>query len=225
MSYRALVTLDFPPIKDSPAEKRMNLLTHAAGAVMSIAALIMLLVFAAATGDPWRIVTVAIFGTSLVMLYSASTCYHACSDESRRRRFKSIDHAAIYLLIAGTYTPFLLVLVRGAWGWSISGVLWALALAGVIFKVHFAGRFRIASTLVYIAMGWIGLIAIRPIIATVPLGAIHLLIAGGVVYTSGVVFYLWDGLRFNHAIWHLFVIAGSTLHFFAVLKYVVPEMP
>ena len=202
----------------------MNVLTHAAGAVMSVAALVMLLILAGATGDVWRIVTVAIFGTSLVLLYSASACYHACRDQTRRRLCKSIDHAAIYLLIAGTYTPVMLVLVRGAWGWGISAVLWALALCGVIFKFRFAGRFKIASTLVYVAMGWIGMIAIRPILATVPPGAIHLLIAGGVAYTFGVVFYLWGRLRFHHAIWHLFVIAGSTFHFFAVLKYVVPEM-
>ncbi len=219
-----VVTLELPASEYSPAEERMNVLTHAAGAVISVAASLMLLILAGATGDPRRIVTVAIFGASLVLLYSASACYHACRDETRRRRCKSIDHAAIYVLIAGTYTPFLLVLVRGGWGWSLFVALWGLALCGVIFKFRFAGRFKIASTLVYIAMGWIGMIAIRPISAAVPASAIHLLIAGGVAYTSGVVFYLWDRLRFHHAIWHLFVIAGSTLHFVAVLKYVVPEM-
>ena len=200
----------------------MNVLTHAAGAVMSLAALIGLLILAAATGDPRRIVTVAIFGSSLVILYSASACYHMCRDETRRRRAKSIDHAAIYLLIAGTYTPFLLVLIRGGWGWSLFAVVWALAIAGVIFKIRFAGRFKLASTLVYIAMGWMGLIAVQPILTRIPASALHLLIAGGVVYTLGTVFYLWTRLRFHHAIWHLFVLAGSTLHFVAVLKYVVP---
>lgn len=219
-----LASLDLPPGEDSPAEQRMNVLTHAAGAVMSIAALIGLLILAGATGDPRRIITVAIFGLSLVILYSASACYHMCRDETRRRRAKSIDHAAIYLLIAGTYTPFLLVLVRGRWGWGIFAVVWALAIAGVIFKVRFAGRFKLASTLVYLAMGWLGLIAIQPIIEKVPTSALHLLIAGGAVYTVGTVFYLWTRLRFHHAIWHLFVLAGSTLHFLAVLKYVVPRV-
>jgi hemolysin III len=203
----------------------MNLLTHAAAAVMSVAALFILVALASMSGDPTRIITVAVFGTSLVFLYSASACYHACRDANRRRRFKSIDHAAIYVLIAGTYTPFLLVLLRGHWGWSLFVALWSLAAAGVVFKIFFAGRFKVVSTLVYIAMGWIGLLAVRPILAAVPQGAVLLLIAGGVAYTSGVVFYLWDRLPFNHAVWHLFVIAGSTLHFFAVLYYVIPAPP
>ncbi|MCC6239582.1 MAG: hemolysin III family protein [Phycisphaerales bacterium] len=203
------------------SEQRLNCLTHALGALLSLAGLIVMVCLSAINGSVRQIVTVSLFGAALLLVYVASTIYHACPVGPIKQRLQILDHCAIYFLIAGTYTPFLLVSVGGGWGWSLSGALWGLALIGVAFKLLYTGRFDLISSLIYIAMGWSGLIAIQPLLQNLPGGAVSWIFAGGIAYTAGVIFYLWDRLPFNHAIWHLFVLAGSVCHFLAVLFYVV----
>lgn len=205
-----------------PAEEMANRLTHGVGALLGVAGLVLLVVASSLHGDAWHIVSTAIFGTTLVLLYTASTLYHSATGDRARVLLRKFDHAAIFLLIAGTYTPFVLVTLRGAWGWSLFGVVWGLAVAGVALKFWFAGRFRVVSTLIYLAMGWLVMIAIKPLMAALPAGGLGLLVAGGVCYTGGAVFYLWKRLPYHHAIWHVFVLAGSACHWTAVFCYVVP---
>lgn len=203
------------------AEELANSLTHGAGLALSIAGFIVLVVLAAMRGSAWRIVSCAVYGSTLICLYAASTLYHAI----RSRRLKGIlrvcDHSAIYLLIAGTYTPFLLVNLRGSWGWSLLAAIWGLAMTGILFKVWFVEHFPILSTAAYLLMGWLALVAVKPMLLRVPLSGLLWLLAGGVLYTVGVVFYAWKKVPYNHAIWHGFVLAGSTCHYFAVLCSVV----
>lgn len=206
----------------SPGEERANRLTHGLGVVCSVAGLAVMVYYSARHGDAWQIVSTAIFGVTLVLLYTASTLYHSFQGERRKALLQKFDHAAIFLLIAGTYTPFVLVTLRGPWGWSLFGVVWALAVAGVTLKFWFAGRFRLVSTLLYLGMGWLVLIALKPLMAALPAGGLHLLVAGGLCYTGGAIIYLWRRLPYNHAIWHLFVLGGSACHWAAVFRYVVP---
>jgi len=203
------------------AEEVANAITHGVGVIFGIIALVLMVVFASYGGDAWRIVSVSIFGSALILLYLASILYHALPESSIKRMMRIFDHCAIYVLIAGTYTPFLLGDMRGPWGWVLFGILWGSAVAGIIFKFFFIGRFDLITTLLYVAMGWTALIAIKPALAMLPPGALLLLLIGGILYTSGVVFYLWDRLPFNHAIWHLFVLGGSALHFAAVMAFAV----
>lgn len=203
------------------AEERAHVLTHGLGLVLSVAGLAVLIALASARSDVWSTTGTAIFGATLVLLYLSSTLYHSARAEMTKRLLRKFDHAAIFLLIAGTYTPFLLVNLRGPWGWSLFGVIWALAVAGITLKFWFAGRFRLASTLLYIGMGWLVLVALRPMLQLVPASALWLLLAGGLSYTLGTVFYLWKNLPYHHAIWHLFVLGGSVCHFFAVLMGVI----
>nr|WP_231962300.1 hemolysin III family protein [Opitutus sp. GAS368] len=203
-------------------EEFANSLTHALGAVLSVAGLVLLLVFAGRNGDAWHVVSTAIFGTTLVLLYTASTLYHSLRGERLKQRLQKFDHAAIFLLIAGTYTPFVLVTLRGPWGWSLFGVVWGLAVAGVTIKFWLAGRFRLVSTLIYLAMGWLVLVALKPLLAALPAGGMRLLLAGGLCYTGGAAFYLWKRLPYHHAIWHLCVLGGSACHWAAVFCYVIP---
>jgi hemolysin III len=211
------------PHLETPREETLSSLTHGIGAVASLAAISILIVLAALHGGPRHIVTICIYGASLMLVYFASTCYHACRRERLKHWLRVIDHVGIYCLIAGTYTPFLLVSIRGGWGWSLFAILWSLALIGTVFKLFFVNRFDLVSTLVYIAMGWIGVVAAQPFFARLPGGALAWIFAGGIVYTLGVIFYFWDRLPFNHAIWHLFVLGGSACHFFAIAFYVVPR--
>ncbi len=204
-------------------EELANTITHGLGAALSVAGLCVLVSLAAIKGDVWRVVSFSIYGSSLVLLYSASTFYHASRSERARRLLRIFDHVSIYLLIAGTYTPFTLVSMRGGWGWSIFGIMWGMAAVGIVLKVYFTGRFRVVSTIVYVAMGWFVLVALKPTIESVPAHGIAWLAAGGCAYTFGVVFYLWKKLPYSHSVWHMFVLAGSVLHFFAVLFYVLPE--
>jgi len=206
----------------SPHEELANSLTHGLGAILSAAGLVLLVTFSALRGDAWLVTSSAIFGASLVLLYTASTLYHSLRDLELKRLLQKFDHAGIFLLIAGTYTPFLLVSLRGPWGWSLFGVIWGLAAAGVAIKFWFAGRFRVVSTLIYIGMGWLVLMAVKPLVLAVPRGGIVLLVAGGLCYTGGTVFYLWKRLPYHHAIWHVFVLAGSGCHWAAVFAYLVP---
>lgn len=203
-------------------EERANSLTAGVGAVLSVAGLVLLVVFAGLHGDAWHVVSSAIFGTTLVMLHSTSTIYHSLRGEQRKLLLRKFDHAAIFLLIAGTYTPFVLVTLRGPWGWSLFGVVWGLAVAGVTIKFWLAGRFRLLSTLIYVAMGWLVMVAIKPLVAALPAGGLTLLVAGGICYTGGAGFYLWKRLPYHHAIWHLFVLGGSACHWAAVFMYVIP---
>ncbi|HXV74968.1 MAG TPA: hemolysin III family protein [Candidatus Polarisedimenticolaceae bacterium] len=200
--------------------ERLNSISHLCGAGLALVALIVLVVIAARQGDPWKIVSFAVYGASLVSLYLFSTLYHGVRGRAKRL-FRRLDHNAIYLLIAGTYTPFVLVTLRGGWGWSLFGVIWGLALVGIAGETLSRGAGKGLRVAVYLAMGWLIVIALRPLLERLPDGAIALLAAGGVLYSVGVVFYALDKrIAHGHAIWHLFVIAGSAAHFFAVLLYV-----
>jgi hemolysin III len=202
------------------AEELANTVTHGVGLVASIAGTALLVTFAALNGDVWRIVSSAIFGTTLILLYTASTLYHAVQKERAKARLRVFDHCSIYLLIAGSYTPFALVGLRGGWGWSLFGVAWGLAAAGVVFKLFSTGKFVRISTAVYLAMGWMALVAIVPMVQRLSPLTLALLVAGGLAYTLGTVFYLSRRLPFAHAVWHLFVIAGSVCHAIAVATQV-----
>ncbi|EIW19185.1 MULTISPECIES: PAQR family membrane homeostasis protein TrhA [Pelosinus] len=203
-------------------EEVMNAVTHGIGTLLSVAGLVLLTVLAYLHGDIWHIVSFSIYGTTLVLLYLASTLYHSFTNERIKRIFKILDHSAIYLLIAGTYTPFTLVPLHGVLGWTVFGVVWGLAMIGIVLKIFFAGRFNIVSTLCYLGMGWFIVFAIKPLIATVPALGMTWLLVGGLFYTLGSIFYLWKKIPYNHAIWHLFVLAGSISHFIAVFFYILP---
>jgi hemolysin III len=212
------------PHLETAAEEAASTITHAIGGLLAIVALSVLVLYAAHANDARRVVSVSVYGGSLVLLYFASACYHHVKTPRIKRRLKILDHASIYLLIAGTYTPILLISIRGYWGWSMFGVIWGLAVAGVILKLFFVDRYESISTGLYVAMGWMVLVGAKPLFASIPGAGIGWLFAGGIAYTGGVIFYLWDRLPFNHAIWHLFVIAGSVCHFFAVMFYVLPVL-
>lgn len=202
-------------------EEIMNAVTHGIGAGLSIAGLVVLVVFASMQSDAWKIVASAIYGASMIVLYTASTLYHSFSKTKVASKLNMFDHISIYYLIAGSYTPFMLVNLRGGWGWSIFGVVWACAIAGTVLKIIYGNKLRKVSTIIYLAMGWMIIIAIYPFVKNVETGGIILVVLGGLSYTVGVIFYKWKSLPFNHAIWHLFVLAGTVLQFFAVLFYVV----
>ncbi len=199
-----------------------NSLTHGFGLVLALVGAPVLILTAVASRDVWRIVAVSIYAATLVMLYGASTLYHSTRSAEWKEICQRIDHAAIYLLIAGTYTPFTLISLRGAWGWSLFSVVWALAIFGVILKSAFGARLPSLSTWVYLLMGWMIVIALRPLSQHVAPAGMRWLALGGLLYTGGVVFYVWERIRFSHAVWHLFVLGGSMAHFAAVLWYALP---
>ena len=201
-------------------EEIANSVTHGIGLVLSIAGFVVLLVLAILRGTAWHIVACSVYGASLICLYAASTLYHMAISPRLKRGLKVLDHSAIYLLIAGTYTPFLLLNLRGPWGWSLFGVIWGLAFAGVVFKLWFVNHFERVSTGVYVAMGWLVAIAAKPVLAHVPSLTLIWLVAGGLLYSLGVVFYAWKRLPYGHAVWHVFVLGGSICHYFAVLRSV-----
>ncbi len=207
----------------SPGEELANSLTHGAGIVFSVIGLAVLIVAASLVGGTREIASCAVYGASLILLYTTSTLYHSVSLPAPKRILRTLDHVAIFLLIAGTYTPFVLIALRGAWGWTLFGVTWGLAGLGVIFELTALHRFRGAMVALYIGMGWVGVIALKPMVAALPAAGLWLLFGGGVSYTAGVLFYVWRSLRFHHAIWHLFVLGGSVLQYFAVLWYVLPR--
>jgi hemolysin III len=204
-------------------EELANSLIHGLGIVLAIAGLVVLLSAAAITGGVREIASCAIYGATLVMLYTTSTLYHSVRRVEAKRVLRTLDHLAIFLLIAGTYTPFVLIALRGAWSWSLCAIVWSLAALGTIFELTPLRRFRRAMVALYIAMGWVGLIAIKPLLAALPAAGLWLLFGGGVSYTFGVLFYRWHSLRYHHAVWHLFVLGGSVLQYFAVLWYVLPQ--
>lgn len=203
-------------------EEFVNVLSHGIGFLLSVAALSLMVVFASLDGNAWHIVGVSVFGASLVVLYLASTLFHWSVRPKIRKYLNVFDHSAIYVLIAGTYTPFLLVTLNGPWGWSLFGVIWGLAIAGVVFKMFFTGRFDKLSLLIYVLMGWLILIAIVPLIQNLSTMGLIWLLIGGISYSIGAVFYLLNRFPFNHAIFHFWVLGGSISHFFAVFWYVIP---
>lgn len=199
-------------------EEIVNCVTHAAGAVLAVAGLAVLLLFATETHDMWRIVSCSIYGTTLVLVFLASALYHGIQKPHFKRPLRILDHSSIYLVIAGTYTPFTLVTLRGPWGWALFGIVWSLALFGLVYKFFFIDRFPVFSVLLYLVMGWLAVVAIKPMLAALSLSSFAWLAAGGLLYTGGVVFYLFDGkLRYAHAIWHVFVVAASVCHYIAIL--------
>ena len=206
----------------SLGEEIAHSITHGLGVLLSIAGLAVLVGFASSNGDAWHIVSCSIYGATMIILYSSSTLYHAITQPRAKAIFRHLDHAAIYLLIAGTYTPFTLVNLRGPWGWSLFGIVWGIALLGMVLEFVDAKRFRKLSIALYLGLGWIVLVAIDPMLDKVATGGLVLLLIGGLCYTFGVIFYVMRRLTYHHAIWHVFVLAGSIVHFFAVLFYVVP---
>lgn len=210
------------PDRYPPSEELANRLTHGFGALLSVVGLVLMVLWSVLHGDAWVVTSTAVYGASLVVLYSASTLYHSASSDRWRRLLQRIDHAAIYLLIAGTYTPFVLGPLRGGWGWTLFGIVWGCAVVGVVLKLFFARRAGVLSTVAYLVMGWLVVIALKPLVAALPAGALWLLLAGGLCYTVGTVFYLWEKLPYNHALWHVWVLGGSSCHWAAVFGYVVP---
>ncbi len=202
------------------SEEVAHALTHGLGLVASVGGLVALVAAAWLRGDAWHVVGGAVFGATLVLLYGTSTLYHGTRHPRVKRIFQRLDHAAIFLLIAGTYTPFTLVSLRGGWGWTLLAVVWGLAILGILLEV--AGNTRRASLPLHLTMGWLVVIAAQPLARAVHPDGLLLLGLGGLAYTLGVVFYAWRGLPYNHAVWHLFVLAGSTCHFACVLGYVIP---
>ncbi|MFP4460746.1 MAG: PAQR family membrane homeostasis protein TrhA [Thermotogota bacterium] len=207
--------------KFSKREELFNSITHGSGVVFGLVALVLITVFAAKTADPWKIISGIIYGVSLVALFLASTLYHSFREGKTKDVFEIMDHSAIFILIAGTYTPFTLVNLRGPVGWTIFGIVWTLTLAGIVFKVFFVNKFVVFSTLIYIFMGWLIVFAIGPLSETLSSGGLFWLVLGGVLYTTGTPFYIIDKIPFNHGIWHLFVLAGSICHFVTVFFDVI----
>jgi hemolysin III len=205
-----------------PAEEWINIISHAGGLVLGIAGFVLLLQRAATHGDAWHLVSFAVFGASLIVLYAASTIYHSSRDALRRARMRTLDHAAIYVLIAGTYTPFTLVTLQGAVGWTLFGVVWGFAAVGITLKLFFTGRYDLLSTLMYVFMGWVIIFAVGPLIEAFAGAGLAWLVAGGLAYTIGAVFYSMPRMPFGHAIFHLFVLGGSICHFIAVYFFVLP---
>ena len=204
------------------AEELAHSLTHGAGLLLGIAALVLMVVFAARKGSAVHVVACSLYGATLVLLYAASTFYHALPPGRGKRVFGTLDHAAIFLLIAGTYTPFTLVTLRGAWGWSLFGGTWGLAIAGVVLEAVTRGRARRLQLLLYLVMGWGVVVAAQPLLRGLSQGGLILLLSGGLAYSLGVIFFVWRSLPFHHAVWHVFVLGGSICHFFAVFLYVIP---
>ena len=208
----------------SPAEERLNIASHALGLVLSLCALIVLVWNASAIGNAWDVVIFGIFGLSLVLLYATSTLYHSATEPERRRKLRILDHAMIYVLIAGTYTPLALVTLNGSVGWLLFGTAWSMALTGITLKIFFTGRYQLMSTLMYLFMGWILVFAINPLFRNLSLEGLYWLLAGGLSYTVGAILYAIKSIRFNHAIFHVFVLAGSICHFVTVYAFVLPAI-
>ncbi|HMD96465.1 MAG TPA: hemolysin III family protein [Terriglobia bacterium] len=204
-------------------ERFANATTHGLGLALSVAGAIVLISYSILHGSFWHIVACSVYAASLVLLYLSSTLYHTFTAQPHRRLFRILDHSAIYFLIAGTYTPFTMVSLRGRWGWTLLGVLWGLALCGVALKFVVIGRFPAVSIAVYILMGWMGIISVKPLLAAISLRGFLWVVAGGIFYTGGVLFYRAKTMPYSHAIWHLFVMGGSACHYFAVVFYVLPH--
>jgi hemolysin III len=210
-------------MKTLTSEDVANALTHGIGLALSLAGLCVLVALAFMHGTRLHVLSCGIYGVTLVGLYAASTLYHSVQSPRVKHVLKIVDHCSIYLLIAGTYTPFTLVLLHGGWGWTLFGLVWGLSVFGIVFKIFFVDRFKVTSVSIYLLMGWMAIVAIKPMLALVPTGGVRLLVMGGLIYTAGIFFYVWKKIPYNHAIWHLFVLAGSACHYFAVMFYVLPR--
>ncbi|WP_096189478.1 PAQR family membrane homeostasis protein TrhA [Evansella halocellulosilytica] len=203
-------------------EEIANAITHGIGIVLGVGALVLLIVFASLHGTVGHVISFTIYGVTFLLLYVCSTLLHSFQKEKVKSVFEILDHSAIYLFIAGTYTPIMVIVVDGTIGWVLLSVVWALAAAGIVFKIFFVKRFIVLSTLFYIGMGWLVVFVLNPIMTKVALPGVILLITGGVLYTVGTVFYIWRKFRYHHAVWHLFVLAASITHFLSILLYVLP---
>lgn len=199
-------------------EEIVNSITHGIGTLLSIAALVLLVVFAAIKGNAWHVVSFAIFGSTMILLYLSSTLYHSFQKPKIKNLFARFDHAAIFLLIAGTYTPYMLSSLRGGLGWTFFGIIWGLAITGAVIRSIYLTRFRKLMVVIYVLMGWMFVFALKSIIKITPVDSLVFLFIGGGLYTIGVIFYAWRNLKYGHGIWHLFVLGGSIMHFFAVLN-------
>ncbi|WP_162877042.1 PAQR family membrane homeostasis protein TrhA [Aeribacillus pallidus] len=193
-------------------------ITHGIGALFSIAALVLLIVFASTHGDALHVISFSLYGATMVILYTASTLVHSFPPGKAKHIFEIFDHSAIYFFIAGTYTPFLLIAIQSALGWTLLGIVWGLAISGTIFKMFFVDRFLHLSTILYIIIGWLIVFAWKPLVAAVPTYGVVFLVIGGIIYSVGTIFYVWRGFTYHHAVWHVFVIAGSVMHFIAVMS-------
>ena len=202
-------------------EEIANAITHGIGFLLAIACLVIVVVFSSLNGTAWHVVTCSIYGSTLVLLFLASTLYHCLSATRARQVFRVIDHSSIYLLIAGTYTPFTLVLLKGQLGWTLFALVWGMAIIGIVLKAKFTGRFRKLSSMTYVVMGWLVVFAIKPLFSALPAGGIAWLTVGGGLYTLGVIFYSMTRVKYMHAVWHTFVLGGSLCHFFCILFYIV----
>ncbi|MFC1521351.1 hemolysin III family protein [Elusimicrobiota bacterium] len=211
------------PRQQSLGEEIANSIVHGIGTALSIAALVLLVVFASKYGDAWRIVSFSIYGSTLFFLYLASTLYHSITNKRAKRVFRILDHSSVFLLIAGTYTPVTLVCMRGPWGWSIFGLIWAMAIGGIIAKVFLIEKYRFVSILLYLGMGWLIIIALKPMFQMVPKGLIIWLFIGGACYTLGVAFYVYKRIPYFHFIWHIFVLGGSISHFFGMFFHLTSK--
>ncbi|MBM7539942.1 PAQR family membrane homeostasis protein TrhA [Amphibacillus cookii] len=203
-------------------EEVANAITHGIGALLSITGLVLLIIYSSLEGSVWHIVSFTIFGVTMVFLYTSSTLLHSFPEGRAKSFFEILDHSSIYFFIAGSYTPFMLIVVRGTMGWTLFGVVWALAIGGTVFKVFFVRRFVLVSTILYVLMGWLIIISWPSLVMNFSATGVTLLVLGGIFYTFGAIFYVWRGFKFHHMVWHLFVLAGTITHFFAVLLHVLP---
>ncbi|MCR8926945.1 hemolysin III family protein [Priestia megaterium] len=203
-------------------EEIANAITHGVGAVLSIVGLTLLIVLSSLEGTPWHVISFTIYGVTMLLLYVSSTLVHSFPEGKVKDLFEIFDHSSIYLFIAGTYTPFLFIAVKGTIGWTLFGIVWGIALAGIVFKAFFVKKFLFISTILYVFMGWMIVFAWDSLTQNIAHQGIVLLVVGGVLYTIGAVFYVWRGFRFHHMIWHMFVLGGTVLHFLAIILYVLP---
>lgn len=210
------------PWRNSFCEEIVNSATHAFGTILSASGLGVMAVLAAIYGNAWHITSVAVFGGTLILLYAVSTLYHSTHQPKVKAILRLLDHSAIFLLIAGTYTPFTLVSLRGAWGWALFGAIWTMAILGILLEILTTARWRFLSIILYVSMGWLVIVAFSPLSSALSSKGLMMLMTGGLFYTFGILFYTWKSLPYNHAIWHLFVLTGSILHYFTVLFYVIP---
>lgn len=206
----------------SKQEERANSITHGIGTVLSISALVILIVYSSLYGNVWHVVSFTIFGGSMFILYMSSTLLHSFPEGKAKDVFEILDHSSIYFFIAGTYTPFLLVVIKGTMGWTLFGIVWGLAIAGTVFKCFFVKKYLFSSTILYVVMGWLIVFAWKPLINNLSPQGMTFLVFGGALYTLGAIFYVWRAFKYHHAVWHLFVLGGSVAHFFCVLFYVLP---
>jgi len=213
------------PGRYSAKEERAHTLIHGIGLLLSIGGLIMLITSASQYHDPLHTIGIVIYGTTLILLYASSTLYHGIPHARAKPVLQRLDHMAIFALIAGTYTPFTLVNLRGIWGWSLFGLVWSIAIAGMALELFARKRHKRLSVSLYLGLGWLVLIAVKPMLQSVEVDGLLLLLTGGLFYSFGVIFYVWKSLTYHHAIWHLFVLAGSAAHFVSVLFYVQPPTP